>query len=60
MNKSKLKRKGVSSTIEYSKFITYKKTLSFQDLCKRITSQQIDVLKLGKFVVNSFIAVKHY
>ena len=58
MNKSKLKRKGVSSTIEYSKFITYKKTLSFQDLCKEITSQKIDVLKLGKFVVKKLVAVK--
>ena len=61
MNKSKLKRKGVSSTIgPYNKCTTNNKTLGFQNLCKEITKQQIDVLKLGKFVVNNLIAVKHY
>ena len=59
MNKSKLKRKGVLSTIEpYYKCTTYKKTLSFQEMCKEITSQKIDVLKLGKFVVKKLVAVK--
>ena len=51
MNKSTLKRKGVSPTIEpYSKCTTNTKTLCFQDLCKEITSQRIDVLKLGKLL----------
>ena len=59
MNKSKLKRKGVSSTnVPYNKCTTNKKTLSFQHLCKEITRQQIDVLKLGKFVVKNLIAFK--
>ena len=59
MNKSKLKQKGVSSTIKpYKKCTTNNKTLSFQDLCKEITKQQIEVLKLGKFVFKNLIAVK--
>ena len=61
MNKSTFKRKKVSSAIEsYIKCITNIKTLSFQDLCKEIIRQRIDVLKLGKLVVNTLIAVKHY
>ena len=61
MNKSKLKRKGVSSTIgPCNKCTTNNGRLSFQDLCKKITRQQFDLLKLGKFVVNNLIAVKHY
>ena len=56
-----LKRKKNSSTIKPNKkCITNNKTLGFPNLCKEITSQQIDVLKLGKFVVNNLIAVKHY
>ena len=52
MNKSTFKRKRVSSAIEsYIKCITNIKTLSFQDLCKEITRQRIDVLKLGKLVI---------
>ena len=52
MNKSKLKRKGVSSRIgPYIKCTTNNKTRSFQNLCKEITRQQIDDLKLGKFVL---------
>ena len=59
MNKSTSKRKGVSSTIEpYNKCITNYKTLCFQDLCREVTRQQINVLKLDKIVVKNFIALK--
>ena len=59
MNKSKIKRKWVSSTIEpFSKCITNKETISFQDLCKEITSQQIVFLKLGRYVAKNLIIVK--
>ena len=59
MNKSTLKRKEVSSTFEpYNKCIANNKTLSFQNLCKEITRQQIDVLKLGNFVIKNLIAFK--
>ena len=51
MNKRALKRKGVSSTFKlHNKCITNNKPLSFQNLCKEITRQQIDVLKLGKLL----------
>ena len=61
MDKITLKRKRVLSTIEpYNKCTTNNNTLKFQDLCKKITRQQFDVLKLGKFVVNTLIAIKHY
>ena len=50
--KTKLKRKGVTSTIKpYEKCTTNAETLSFQDLCKEITRQKFDVQKFGKFVV---------
>ena len=52
MNKSTLKRKEVSSTFEqYNKCTTSKKALNFADLCIEIIRQQIDDLKLGKFVL---------
>ena len=61
MNKSKLKRKGVSSTIgPYNRCTTNNGRLSFQDLCKKITRQQFDLHKLGKFVVKNLVAVIHY
>ena len=51
MNKSTLKRKEVSSTFEpYNKCTTNNKTLSFQDFCKEVTRQQVEVLKLGKLL----------
>ena len=57
--RSLLKRKKDSSTIEPNKKCTINnKTLGFQDLCKEITRQQIDVLKLGKFVIKNLIAFK--
>ena len=59
MNKSALKRKGGSSAIEpYDKCITNNETLTFENLCKEITRQQIDVLKLGNFVIKNLIAFK--
>ena len=61
MDNITLKRKRVLSTIEpYNKCTTNKKTLSFQNLCKKITRQRIDVLKLGKLVVKNLKAIKHY
>ena len=59
MNKSTLKRKEVSLTIELdNKCTTNNEGLSFQNLCKEITRQQIDVLKLGNFVIKNLIAFK--
>ena len=61
MDKITLKRKRVLSTIEpYNKCTTNNNTLKFQDLCKQITKQRIDVLKLGKLVVNNRKTIKHY
>ena len=54
-----LKRKKDSSTIEPNKKCAINnKILGFQDLCKEITRQQIDVLKLGNFVIKNLIAFK--
>ena len=59
MIKSTSKKKGVTLTNRRHKNCTKNiKTLSFEDQCKKNTRQQFDDLKLGKFVVNSFIAVK--
>ena len=59
MNKSTLKQKRDTSTIEPNiKCTTNNKTVNFKDLCKEITRKQIDVLKLGKFVVRNFSVVK--
>ena len=59
MIRSTLKKKGVSLTNRLHKKSTKNiKTLSFEDQCKENTRQQFDNLKLGKFVVNSFMAVK--
>ena len=59
MNKSTLKQKRDTSTIEPNiKCTTNNKTLNFKNLCKEITRKQIDVITVGKFVVNNFIIVK--
>ena len=59
MIRSTFKKKGVSLTNRLHKKSTKNiKTLNFEDQCKENTRQQFDNLKLGKFVVNSFIAVK--
>ena len=61
MIRSTLKKKGVSLTNRLHKKSTKNiKTLSFEDQCKENTRHQFDNLKLGKFVVNNLIAVKHY
>ena len=60
MNKRTIKRKKDLSTIEPNKKCNINnKTLGFQDLCKEITRQQIDVLKLGKFAVRNLSVVKN-
>ena len=59
MNISTFKRKRDSFTIQPDrKCTTNNKTVNFKDLCKEITRKQIDVLKLGKFVVRNFSVVK--
>ena len=59
MIRSTLKKKGVSLTNRlHKKFTKNIKTFSFEDQCKENTRKKFDDLKLGKFVVNSFIAVK--
>ena len=59
MNKSALKRKGGSSAIEpYDKCITNNERFNFQNLCKEVTRQQIDVLKLGKLLKKKLTALK--
>ena len=44
-------------TKKYKMFTTNVKTLGFEDLCKENTRQQIDVSKLGKFVVHNLIVI---
>ena len=59
MISSTVKKKGVSLTNRLHKKSTKNiKTLSFEDQCIENTRQQFNDLKLGKFVVNSLIAVK--
>ena len=59
MISSTVKKKGVLLTNRLHKKSTKNiKTLSFEDQCKENTRQQFDDLKLGKFVVNSLIAIK--
>ena len=60
MNKRTLKQKKDSSKIEPNEnCTTNNKALSFQDLCKENTRQQIYFLKLNKFVVIVLIVFKH-
>ena len=56
---SSLKRSQVSLTTEtYEKCAAIHKKLGFQDLCKENTKQQLDISKLGKFVVHNLKKVK--
>ena len=59
MNKTTIKRKQVSSTIEsYKKCTKINKTFGFQDLSKKKIKQPVDDSKLGKFNVNNLMVVE--
>ena len=56
---SSLKQNQVSSTTEtFKKCAAIHKKLGFQDLCKENTRQQLNISKLGKFVVHNLKEVK--
>ena len=58
MNLSTLKRKRESLAIQSNKNCTkINKTVNFKDVCKEITRKQIEVVKLGKFVVKNLLEV---
>ena len=53
MIKNILKQNRVSSTTKrYKKCTKNDKILGFQDLCKENTRHQIDILKIGMFIVD--------
>ena len=59
MIRSTLKKKGVSLTNRLHKKSTKNiKTLNFEDQFRENTRHHFDALKLGKYYVNSLIAVK--